>query len=134
MPLPPEEIARLFAIGPAAARLEVATTDIHGSTPQSLRKKLVLDWADAEDSRLAEEAEARREAREERTLAITVSALEIAKESASSAHRAASFAEAQATSAERQAKWARWAAIIAAIAAISATSVQINELISWIQR
>ena len=109
MSLPPEELARLVKIGPAAARLEVATTDLHGSTPHSVRKGLVIDWANAEESRLAAESEARREAREEDIRSSAKEALSIAKD----ANRIASSALAASRSTSR---WAMYAAIVATIA------------------
>ena len=126
MALSPDLIAHFESIGPAGVKREIAEGK-HGQAPDSPLWREAELWVESELIRLSQEADAKRDAREERTLAITESALEIAKESAASAQRAA-------TSAERQARWARWAAIIAAIAAISATSVQINELIVWLQR
>ena len=133
MALDSDKLAHYKAIGPSGVKREIAEGK-RGNAPDSPNWREAELWVESELIRLAQEADAKRDAREERTLAITESALEIAKESAASAHRAASAAEAQATSAERQAKWARWAAIIAAIAAISATSVQINELIACLQK
>ena len=133
MALSPDLIAHFESIGPSGVKREIAEGK-RGQAPDSPLWREAEIWVESELIRLAQETDARRDAREERTLAITESALEIAKESAASAQRAASFAEAQATSAERQARWARWAAIIAMIAAISATSVQINELIMWLHK
>ena len=125
--------AHFESIGPSEVKREIAEGK-RGNAPDSPRWREAELWVDSELIRLAQVADAKRDAREERALAITESALAIAKESAASAQRAASAAEAQASSATRQATWARWAAIIAAIAAISATSVQINELILWLQK
>ena len=75
MSLPPEEVVRLSKNGPAAARLEVATTDLHGSTPYSVRKLAVMQWVEAEESRLASEADARREIREDAIVSISRKAL-----------------------------------------------------------
>ncbi len=133
MALSPELRAHLESVGPAGAKREIAEGK-HGQAPDSPRWREAELWIESELIRLAADAETKRDAREERTLAITESALAIAKESAALAQRAASAAEAQATSAARAATWARWAAIIAAIAAISATSIQINELITWLQK
>ena len=75
MPIPIEELERLSRIGPAAARLEIATTDLHGSTQHSVRKQEVRAWIEAEEARLTATAADRRDAREEETLSIARSAL-----------------------------------------------------------
>ena len=75
MPIPPEELLRLSKIGPAAARLEIATTDLHGSTQHSVRKQEVRSWIEAEEARLSAEAGDRRDKREDETLSIARSAL-----------------------------------------------------------
>ncbi len=133
MALNPDTLAHFVSIGPAGVKREIALGK-HGQAPDSPLWREAELWIESELIRLNAEADAKRDAREERTLAITESALAIAKESAASAQRAASAAEAQCASAERQAKWAWWAAIIAMIAAISATSAQINDLITWLQK
>ena len=133
MALDPHTRAHIESIGPFDVKREIAEGN-RGNAPDSPRWREAELWVESELIRLAQVADAKRDAREERTLAITETALAIAKKSAASAQQAASAAEAQATSAARQATWARWAATIAAIAAISATSVQINELIVWLQR
>lgn len=68
------------------------------------------------------EATSIRDAREERTLAISERALSISKE----ANR---IAEKDLAEAREQARWAKWAAILAAIAAIIAAKDQISGLI-----
>ena len=72
-----------------------------------------------------ESAAAKRDAREERTLAIASDALSIAKdanrialEDLEAARSSAASAALEASAAREQARWAMWAAIIATIAAI----------------
>ncbi|TKB07030.1 hypothetical protein [Desulforhopalus sp. IMCC35007] len=74
-----------------------------------------------------EEAASRRDAREERTLAISERALSISKE----ANRIASGDLAEA---RKQARWAKWAAIIATVAAITAARESIIETISLLMK
>ena len=126
MELTSDTIAHFESIGPSGVKREMAEGK-HGQAPDSPFWRRAELWVEWELIRQALVADAKRDAREERTLAITESALEIAKASAESARTSVA-------SAERQATWARWAAIIAMIAAISATSVQISELIAWLQR
>ena len=114
------------SIGPAGVKLEIAEGK-HGKAPDSPLRRAAEFWVESELIRRAEELESRRDAREERMLSITASALEIAKASASASERAA-------LAAERQARWAIWAAIIATTAASVAASVNINELIAWLQK
>ena len=86
----------------------------------------VSAWlADAEFARLAADS-AKRDEREDRTLAIAENALSIAKD----ANRIASE---DLAAARLNARWAMWAAIIATIAATIATKDQIVALvISWL--
>ena len=74
------------------------------------------------DNREAEAA-SKRDAREERTLAISERALSISKDANRIAERALSEAR-------KQARWAKWAAIVATTAAITAARVSIVETIS----
>ena len=124
MALSQELRAHFASIGPAGLKQEIAEGR-HGIAPDSPKWREAELWIESELIRRAEELESRRDAREERMLSITFSALEIAKASASASERAA-------LAAERQTRWAIWAAIIATTAAIVAASVNINELIAWL--
>lgn len=86
----------------------------------------VSAWlADTEFVRLAADS-AKRDEREERTLAI-------AEDANSIASRALEVANSQAAAAFEQARWAKWAAIVATTAAIIAIKDQILALvISWL--
>ena len=126
MALSPDLLPHFESIGPSGVKREIAEGK-HGAAPDSPRWREAELWIESELIRRAEELESRRDAREERMLSITSSALDIAKASASASERAA-------LAAERQALWARWAAIIATTAAIVAASVNINELIAWLQK
>lgn len=86
----------------------------------------VSAWlADAEFARLAANS-AKRDEREERTLAI-------AEDANSIAVRALAIANSQSVAAFEQARWAKWAAIVATTAAIIASKDQIFALvISWL--
>ena len=125
MRLDPATLAHFESIGPAGVKLEIAQGK-RGLAPDSPLRREAEFWIEAELIRQSDELESRRDAREDRMLSITASALEIAKASAAASERAA-------IAAEKQALWARWAAIIATTAAIVAASVNINELISWPQ-
>jgi hypothetical protein len=131
--LSPELREHFESIGPAGVKREMAEGK-RGQAPDSKNWLEAETWVQAELIRLAQEADARRDAREERTLAVTESALEIAKESAAAAQRSALAAEAQVAAALRQVRWAIWAAVIAVVAAVSATASQINNLLSWLQK
>jgi hypothetical protein len=96
MPLPPEEVERLSKIGPAAARLELATSDVHGSRPDSLRKREVMTWIEAAEAQQLADSEQGREKREE---------------------EANSNARKSAESANRSARYAMYTAVVAIVAA-----------------
>ena len=89
-----------FFVG--TARLELAASNAHGTRPLSLRKHEVELWIKAEESRLASEVEARREAREDAMLA----------------------------SSKTSVRWAMYAAIAAVIAIAIANIDQIIGLIA----
>ena len=133
MALSPELRAHFESIGPAGVKREMAEGR-RGQAPDSKNWIEAETWVQAELIRLAQEADMRRDAREERTLAVTESALEIAKESAAAAQRSALAAEVQAAAAVRQAKWAIWAAVVAVVAAIATAASEINDLLSWLQK
>lgn len=83
--------------------------------------EFVSAWLkDAEFVRL-EAASAKRDAREEATLAIAKDALSVANEANRIASLDLAAARDSASSARKQARWAMWAAIIATVAAIVAT-------------
>lgn len=126
MALSPEKLAHFEAIGPDGVLLEMAAGK-HGQAPDSRNWIEATTWVDSEKLRISNELEAKRGEREERMLAISSSALEIAKESASSASRAA-------IAAERQARYAMYAAIIAVVAVITDTNELIKELIAYLQK
>ena len=132
MALSPDLVAHFQAIGAVGVKREMAEGK-RGQPPDSKNWLEAQAWVDAETFRLAQEAEARRDAREERTLAVTEDALAIAKESTAAALRAASAAELQAIAAQRQARWAVWSAVIAVVAAIAAASDLVNALVAWLR-
>lgn len=86
------------------------------------------EWRDNRDAEISE----RRDAREERTLAISERALSISKEANRIAEEDLAEARKSAASAAEQARWARWAAILATIAAIIASKDQIFGLIKML--
>lgn len=87
---------------------------------------VVQEWLRRRDATRAETASSKRDAREERTLAIAEDALSIAKD----ANRIASE---DLAAARLNARWAMWAAIIASVAVMIATKDQIVALIiSWL--
>lgn len=97
----------------------------HGQAHDSRNWIEASTWVESEKQRISNELDAKRDAREERMLSITSSALEIAKESAAASARAA-FA------AERQARWALYAAIIATTAIMVDANELIKELIAYL--
>ena len=103
MALSPELRRHFESIGPAGVKQEIAEGK-RGQAPDSPLWREAELWIESELIRRTEELESRRDAREERMVSITASALEIAKASASASERAA-------LAAERQARWAIWAAI-----------------------
>lgn len=126
MALAQDTITHFETIGPSGVKREIAEGK-RGQAPDSPLWRDAELWVESEQIRRTEELESRRDAREERMLSMTSSALDIARASASASERAA-------RAAETQARWAKWAAIIATTAAIVAASVNINELIQWLQK
>jgi hypothetical protein len=131
--LTPKLQAHFESIGPAGVKREMAEGK-RGQAPDSRNWLEAQTWVEAELIQPAQETDTRRDAREERTLAVTELALEIAKESAAAAQRSASAAEAQAAAAKRQVRWALWAAVIAVMAAVSTANSQLQDLASWLQK
>jgi hypothetical protein len=106
----------LEAAGPEAV-LRAMALGGHGAEGSRTRAD-VEAWLRSKQVAADEAASSKRDAREERTLAIASEALSIAKEHLASARASASAAS-------EQARWARWAAIIAMVAAVIAAKDQI---------
>jgi hypothetical protein len=91
-------------------------------------------WLAEQQSLRDGEAASKRDSREEETLSISKRSAAIAEEALSIAKDSAASASRAAAAAETQARWAKWAAIIATVAAIATASMNIHELITWLQR
>ena len=91
---------------------------------------MAREWLRIKDSAVADVAASKRDAREERTLAIAEDALSIAKVANRIASEDLAVAKDSATSARRNARWALYAAVTAVVAAIIAAKDQIYALIS----
>ena len=91
-------------------------------------------WLAEQQSMRDEAAASKRDSREEETLSISKRSAAIAEEALSIAKDSAASASRAAAAAETQARWAKWAAVIATIAAIAAASINIQELIAWLQK
>jgi hypothetical protein len=91
--------------------------------------ELAMIWLAEQDAKRALAASEKRDAREERTLAIAAEALSTAKEANRIASEDLEAARSSASSAFEEARWARWAAIIATAAAAIAAKDQILALI-----
>jgi len=87
------------------------------------------EWLRKLDAGRAAASSAKRDAREESTLAIAAEALSIAKDANRIASEELAVAREAASSARRNARWAMYAAITAVVAAIIAAKDQIYELI-----
>jgi len=119
------------SIGPAGVKREMAEGKRGAfESPNWLDAET---WIQAELIRLDLEADDRRDGREERTLAVTESALNIAKESAIAAQRSAFAAEVQAAASLRQARWAIFAAVVAMVSAIASSESRITNLLYWLK-
>jgi hypothetical protein len=123
----------LEAKGPEVVLREIAQ-GLHGSASDSRIRQDVEAWLRAKQLASDKEASYKRDSREEETLAVAKEALSIAKDANRIASEDLDAARESAASAQRQARWAMWAAIVATAAAIVAASVQLNELISWLQK
>ena len=114
------ERARLEELGYEGVLSEIAR-GVFGQPDSPLRNK-VDDWLRLKAIEREYASSAKRDAREEETLAIAKDALCEAKSARKAAESAASAARAQA-------RWAMWAAIIATIAIVTAMKDQILVLI-----
>jgi hypothetical protein len=108
MAISPEKLAHFELIGPDGVLREMADRQ-HGLATDSPLWIEASMWVESEKVKRSNALETRRDAREERTLLITESALTKAEENSAASKRAA-------LAAEKQAQWALCAAIIAVVA------------------
>lgn len=108
MALSPEKLAHFESIGPDGVLREMADRK-HGLATDSPLWIEASMWIESEKVKRSNQFEAKRDAREERMLLMTESALAKAEESNSASKRAV-------LAAERQARWTFCTAIIAIVA------------------
>ena len=118
------------------SKVKERLTPTPGFTRDSAFDAIAGEWVRLKEEACALASSAKRDAREERTLAIAEEALAVAEEAnriASEdleiARQSAKSADLAAISAREQARWAKWAAIIATVAAITANKELIIGLI-----
>ena len=124
-----EDASVLFATletrGEAQVRIELAQSI--WSEPRTVA--LIREWLALKDRDRSAENSARRDSREEETLAIAKEALSSAKEANRLASAANDIACREAAAASRSARYAMYAAAIAATGAISANKAEILRMI-----
>lgn len=120
-----EFIASLEALGESEVRQRLARGNIYGVKHASIAQ----EWLRSYEVARADDAAAKRDAREEATLSIAKDALAIAKEANRIASEDLAVAQSSAGAARANAKWAMYAAIIAALAAAIAAKDQVLALL-----